>query len=93
MKKQPQRSCVVCRTVRDKKDLLRVVLTPDGDVVFDPSGKVSGRGAYLCKNPECIKAEMSKSGRLARSLKHNITSEELSGIAKELEALIGDLNE
>ncbi len=83
-KKIPQRSCVVCRTKRDKKDLLRVVLTPDGDIKFDPTGRVAGRGSYLCRNEECIKAELKKSGKLAKGLRHQVTSEELSSLAKDI---------
>ncbi|MBQ7712461.1 MAG: YlxR family protein [Clostridia bacterium] len=51
----PQRMCVACRRLFDKRDLLRVVRSPEGEVFFDPSGKAAGRGAYLCKDPECLK--------------------------------------
>jgi len=47
-RRAPQRTCVACRTTRDKRDLLRVVRAPDGSVSFDASGKAAGRGAYLC---------------------------------------------
>lgn len=52
-KRQPQRTCVVCRTTADKRSLVRVVRTPDDGVHIDPTGKRSGRGAYLCDNPTC----------------------------------------
>ena len=81
VKKKPQRTCVVCRTKRDKKDLLRVVLTPDGNIEYDPTGRAAGRGSYLCKNEECIKAELKKSGKLSKGLRHQLTSEELSKLA------------
>ena len=57
MRKQstPQRMCVSCRRLFDKRDLLRVVRTPEGEGLFDPTGKAAGRGAYLCKDPECLK--------------------------------------
>ena len=55
MKTTPRRMCVACRGLFDKKDLLRVVKTPEGDVVLDRTGKKSGRGAYVCDNEECIK--------------------------------------
>ena len=69
MKKKPQRSCVSCRTVRDKNELLRVVVTPEGDVVYDPTGKLAGRGAYLCRNEACITAELKKAAKLSKGLK------------------------
>ena len=84
MKKKPQRSCVSCRTVRDKSDLLRVVVTPDGDVVYDPTGKLAGRGAYLCRNEECITAELKKAAKLSKGLKKPLTEEEIKELAKSL---------
>ena len=84
MKKKPQRSCVTCRTVRDKSDLLRVVMTPEGDVVYDPTGKLAGRGAYLCRNEECITQELKKAARLSKGLKKPLTEEEIRALAKSL---------
>ena len=84
MKKKPQRSCVSCRTVRDKSDLLRVVVTPDGDVAYDPTGKLAGRGAYLCRNEECITAELKKEAKLSKGLKKPLTEEEIKELAKSL---------
>ena len=84
MKKKPQRSCVSCRTVRDKSDLLRVVMTPEGDVVYDPTGKLAGRGAYLCRNEECITAELKKAAKLSKGLKKPLTEEEIKELAKSL---------
>ena len=84
MKKKPQRSCVSCRTVRDKSDLLRVVVTPEGDVRYDPTGKLAGRGAYLCRNEECITAELKKAAKLSKGLKKPLTDEEIKALAKSL---------
>ena len=81
MKKKPQRSCVSCRTVRDKNDLLRVVLTPEGTVVYDPTGKLPGRGAYLCPNEECITTELKKAAKLSRGLKKPLTEDEVRELA------------
>ena len=53
-KSKPQRMCVACREMFDKKDLLRIVRTPDGIVSVDESGKKSGRGAYVCSNEKCV---------------------------------------
>ena len=84
MKKKPQRSCVSCRTVRDKSDLLRIVVTPEGDVAYDPTGKLAGRGAYLCPNEACITAELKKAAKLSRGLKKPLTEEEIEALAKSL---------
>ena len=81
MKKKPQRSCVSCRTVRDKNDLLRVVLTPEGNVVYDPTGKLAGRGAYLCPNEECITTELKKAAKLSRGLRKPLTEDEVRELA------------
>lgn len=47
------RTCVACRTEREKRDLVRVVRSPTGDVFLDPTGKAAGRGAYLCADGAC----------------------------------------
>lgn len=49
----PLRTCVICRQKKDKRTLTRLVRTPDNEVHVDPSGKQSGRGAYLCDSPDC----------------------------------------
>jgi predicted RNA-binding protein YlxR (DUF448 family) len=57
----PTRTCVACRTERDKHDLVRIVRGPDGRVMLDATGKASGRGAYLCADPACwTKAQKSR---------------------------------
>jgi len=73
VKKIPQRMCVSCRVRRDKKDLIRVVLMPDGQAMIDPSGKKPGRGAYVCKNRECL-SQAVKAHRFDRGLKTEISS-------------------
>ena len=84
MKKKPQRSCVCCRTTRDKSELLRVVAMADGSLVYDPTGKAPGRGSYLCKNAECIKSELKKAARLSKGLRRAISDEEIENLAKEM---------
>ena len=64
----PQRTCVACRQTGAKRQLVRVVRAADGSVTIDPSGKKSGRGAYLCDAPECWQAAL-KRGVLPRALK------------------------
>ena len=53
-KKIPVRQCVACRQQKEKPQLARVTRTPDGKILYDPKGKVSGRGAYLCKSVSCL---------------------------------------
>ena len=54
MKKIPMRTCVMCRQQKDKRELMRIVRTPEGKVAFDPTGKANGRGAYVCSSEECL---------------------------------------
>ena len=62
-RKIPQRMCVGCREKRDKKDLLRVVRTPEGQLVRDATGQPSGRGAYVCRDPPCLKTARKSRAR------------------------------
>jgi uncharacterized protein len=61
------RSCVACRTARPKRELERIVRTPDGAVVADPTGRVAGRGAYVCAGTDCLHIAITK-GALRRAL-------------------------
>jgi predicted RNA-binding protein YlxR (DUF448 family) len=58
---------VACRTSREKRDLRRIVRTPTGDVVVDPTGRLAGRGAYVCQDTECLSIAIKK-GALSRAL-------------------------
>ena len=68
VKKQPQRTCVACREVVGKRTLLRLVRTPEGRVELDPTGKKSGRGAYVHDSAECIDRTLA-TGALNRALR------------------------
>lgn len=70
----PQRTCVACRTVRPKRELVRVVRTPKGDVVVDETGKRNGRGAYLCSKQACWEKALTK-GLLNRALRTNLKTD------------------
>ena len=83
MKKKPQRMCVSCREKKDKKDLIRIVLLDDGSIVADPTGKLPGRGSYLCRNESCILAEV-KAHRLARGLRTSVDGEEINRVVKSI---------
>lgn len=70
-RKVPLRKCVGCQTQRPKRELIRIVLSPEGDVVLDLTGKRNGRGAYLCRNAECLKAARKRKS-LERALQTTI---------------------
>ena len=56
----PQRTCVACRSERPKREMVRIVRAPDGAVSVDPTGKQSGRGAYLCLQPTCWQTALKR---------------------------------
>ena len=84
-KKIPQRQCMGCRERKAKKEMIRVVRCTDGTVNLDFSGKMNGRGAYICPDPECLKRAI-KSKSLDRSLEVTIPEEVYDRLAKEMEA-------
>lgn len=85
-KKIPMRMCIGCREMKPKNELIRIVKTPDNNVEIDPTGKKSGRGAYVCKNDRCIEASM-KENQLSKALDINVTKEIVSKIKEELSNL------
>ena len=84
-KKIPQRQCMGCREMKPKKELIRVVRSPEGVVSMDPVGKKPGRGAYLCPNPECLRKAL-RSKALDRSLEVTIPEDVYARLEKEMEA-------
>lgn len=84
-KKIPQRQCMGCRERRNKREMIRVVRSPQGIVSLDFSGKAPGRGAYLCPDPACLKKAI-RSKALDRSLETEIPQEVYARLEKEMEA-------
>ena len=84
-KQTPKRMCVVCRRLFEKKELLRVVRTPEGEVLVDRTGKKAGRGAYLCGDPECFK-KCVKTKFLNKIFKMPVSDEAYEALAKEYES-------
>ena len=74
IKKIPQRMCLGCQEMKSKRELIRVVRTPEETVEIDPTGKRSGRGAYVCPNNECLEKAI-KGKRLEKALKQAISKE------------------
>ena len=83
-KKIPQRQCMGCRERMDKKALIRVVRTTNGNVQLDFSGKLNGRGAYICPKADCLK-KARKSKALDRSLEVPIPEEVYDRLEREIE--------
>jgi uncharacterized protein len=75
----PQRTCVGCSTATNKRELVRIVRTPDGSVIADPTGKKPGRGAYVHQQADCWEVALKK-GRLERSLKTKLTPDDFRGL-------------
>ena len=83
-KKIPLRQCLGCREMKPKKELIRVVRSPEGEVSLDFKGKKPGRGAYVCPSPECLKKAI-RSKALDRSLEVTIPEEVYQRLEKEME--------
>ena len=73
-KKVPLRMCVVCREMKPKNECIRVVRTTDDNYVIDETGKMNGRGAYVCKNTKCLD-KCLKTKALNKAFKHSISDE------------------
>ncbi|MBQ7225420.1 MAG: YlxR family protein [Clostridia bacterium] len=86
IKKVPLRRCLGCMQSFPKMDLIRVVRTPENQVLIDLGGKKSGRGAYLCKDKACLKKAV-KAKRLQTSLEVQIDDELIEALSKELEGI------
>ena len=74
-KRVPDRTCIGCRKVKEKRELIRIVRTESGGIDIDPTGKKSGRGAYLCKVKTCWEAGLKKE-HLDRALRAKIAVED-----------------
>ena len=83
-KKIPQRQCMGCRERKSKREMIRVVRGTDGSVSLDFGGKMNGRGAYICPNPDCLK-KAQRAKALERSLEVTIPEEVYERLAREIE--------
>jgi predicted RNA-binding protein YlxR (DUF448 family) len=82
----PQRTCIACKQVRPKRELIRIVRTPDGHVVLDETGKKSGRGAYLCARRACWEPAVRK-GLLEREFEVTLLPEDRAALEAYIETL------
>ena len=82
----PLRMCVGCQEMKNKKEMIRVIKTPEGTFMLDATGKKNGRGAYVCPSEECLQLARKNKG-LERSFKQAIPAEVYESLEKEMEAL------
>ena len=82
-KRIPLRTCVSCRENKDKRDLLRIVKTPEGEILADESGRMNGRGAYVCRNRECFE-KLMKNHALDRAFKMQVPNSFFEEVLEEL---------
>ena len=85
-RKIPMRMCVGCREMKEKKELIRVVRTPEGEVALDPTGKRSGRGAYVCRQVECLRRAIRQK-QLERQLEITLSPEIMEALQGEMARL------
>ena len=85
-KKIPLRQCVGCGEMKGKKEMLRVLKTPEGEICLDTTGKKNGRGAYICRQKECLQKARKNKG-LERSFKMSISPESYDMLEKEFDQL------
>ena len=83
VKKIPERKCLGCNEHFPKSSLARVLRTPTGDIALDVTGKMSGRGAYICKNADCLK-KARKASRIERALEVKIPEDIYDKLEREL---------
>ncbi len=86
VKKVPMRMCIGCREMKPKRELIRIVRTTENEIKLDHIGKLNGRGAYICKNSECLK-KAQKSNALARAFETSVNQEIYSQLETELEKI------
>ena len=86
-KKIPVRRCVGCQEMKNKKEMIRVIRTKEGEFLLDATGKKNGRGAYICPSKECFQKAVRNKG-LERSFKQSIPAEVYEALEKEM-GLIG----
>ncbi len=83
-KKIPMRQCIGCMTSKPKRELIRIVRTKEGEIKIDPTGKASGRGAYICNDIECLE-KIRKKKALNRSFEQEVDEEIYEKLREELQ--------
>ena len=88
VKKIPQRLCIGCGEMKNKKEMIRVLKTAEDGIVIDEAGRKNGRGAYICPSMDCFRKAVKGKG-LERSLKMAIPKEVYETLEKEMERIVG----
>lgn len=88
-RKIPLRMCVGCREMKPKKELLRAVRSPEGQVSLDATGKKAGRGAYVCYNADCLKRAL-KQKQLDRALDAHLDEEAIQQLTETMQRLLSE---
>ncbi len=89
VKKIPQRQCIGCGEMKNKKEMIRVLKTADDEIVIDATGRKNGRGAYICPSMDCFRKAVKRKG-LERSFKMAIPKEVYERLEKEMERIDGN---
>jgi len=84
----PLRTCIACQQKRPKRELIRIVRTPEGSIEIDPKGKMAGRGAYACHDPGCWTMLSQKS--LGRALKCQVSAQDMARLRSRAQSLFSD---
>ncbi len=85
-KKVPLRKCIGCQEMKNKREMLRILHTPEDELVIDTTGRKNGRGAYLCFSMECFEKAVKSKG-LERSFKMSISPAVYESLKKEIESI------
>lgn len=85
-KKFPQRQCIGCGEMKNKKEMIRILKSPEGEFSLDSTGRKNGRGAYLCPSMDCLRKAIKSKG-LERSFKMAIPKEVYETLEREMEQL------
>lgn len=85
-KKIPVRQCIGCGEMKSKKEMMRILRTPEGEILLDTTGKKNGRGAYLCRERDCLLKARKNKG-VERSFKMSVPGEVYEKLEKEFDAL------
>lgn len=83
VRKQPQRKCIGCGQMKEKRDLIRIIKTPEDEIILDTTGKKNGRGAYICPDVQCLQKVIKTKG-LDRSFKMSISDSVYEELKEEL---------
>ena len=85
-KKLPLRKCTGCQEMKNKREMIRILRTSEGEIVLDRTGRKNGRGAYVCCSMECFEKAVKNRG-LERSLKQKVPEETYENLKKEIESI------